>query len=105
MTNSHTLIDVKFSSQSKTKGGTCVLPVFDGCELSSAAKNTDKDGQKFISEYLKGQSSFKGQKGQTLLITGNKNTDFRNYLLIGLGKKKDRSKRHLRKKMPPYHLA
>ncbi len=86
MTNSHTLIDVKFSDKKSGKGRTCVLPVFSDKELSPSAKAIDKDGRRFISDYLKDQSSFKGNKGQTLLITGAKGADYRNYLLIGMGK-------------------
>ncbi len=87
MTNSHALIDIKFSDKKAGKGRTCVLPVFKDNELSPSAKSVDKEGGKFISEYLKDQTSFKGNKGQTLLITGTKGANFRNYVLIGMGKK------------------
>lgn len=87
MDTAHSLIDIQFADKKSGKGRTCVLPVFEDNELSPSARAVDKDGNKFISVYIKDQSVFKGKKGQTFLITGGKDADYRSYVLIGMGKK------------------
>jgi leucyl aminopeptidase len=78
-----------FARAPKAKADTAIVAVHGKNALSAGAKDLDKASGGLIAHVLKNQTAFTGKRGQTLLITAPKNSNYNRFILLGLDAGKD----------------
>lgn len=71
----------------KSKSDVLCFPIFEGKKVSSSVKEHLENNNKYIQGYLDDQKSFSGKVGQCFTIVAPKNSLYKRYILVGVGKK------------------
>ncbi len=78
-------VTISFKKEHKAVVDTIVAGIYEDNRLSAAAEQLDRDLDGTITDYLQNQKKFKGKKGQTLVLTAPKGSDYRRIILLGYG--------------------